>query len=82
MTAAASIVLLVLGAGTATYALCRGSSVRRLVALELLSAQLTCLAVLLAASYGRSSYLDVAMLLALLSFAGSLVFARFLGRDW
>ena len=82
MTALATVVLLVVGGGAAGCALCRGSTVARLVALELLAAQLVCVAVLLAVSYGRSSYLDVAMLLALLSFAGSLVFARFLGRDW
>jgi len=37
--------------------------------------------VLLSAVYGRTSYLDVAMLTALLSFAGTLVFARFFGRS-
>ncbi|WP_141575418.1 monovalent cation/H+ antiporter complex subunit F [Actinomadura sp. WMMA1423] len=36
--------------------------------------------VLLAAAYRRPAYLDVALVLALLSFAGSLVFARFLSR--
>ena len=32
------------------------------------------------AGYGRPAYLDVALVLALLSFAGVLVYARFLGR--
>ncbi|MCP9976981.1 monovalent cation/H+ antiporter complex subunit F [Actinomadura madurae] len=41
---------------------------------------MTLVLVLLAAAYGRPAYLDVALVMALLSFAGSLVFARFLSR--
>jgi multicomponent Na+:H+ antiporter subunit F len=35
---------------------------------------------LLTSAYGRPAYLDVALILALLSFAGALVFARFFSR--
>lgn len=40
----------------------------------------TLVLVLLAAGYGRPAYLDAAFVVVLLSFAGSLVYARFLGR--
>jgi multicomponent Na+:H+ antiporter subunit F len=74
------LVLLVLGMGPVLVGLCRGTPVARLVSLEVLSVLLTAVLVLLSAAYHRPSYLDVALLLALLSFAGTLVFARFLGR--
>ncbi|MGW4961474.1 MrpF/PhaF family protein [Nonomuraea sp. NPDC004186] len=40
----------------------------------------TLVLVLLAAGYGRPAYLDAAFVAALMPFAGSLVYARFLGR--
>jgi multicomponent Na+:H+ antiporter subunit F len=54
--------------------------VLRLTGLILTGPAVTIVLVLLAAAYRRSAYLDVALMLALLSFAGTLVYARFLGR--
>ncbi len=77
-----AVVVLLLGAGApCLYGLCRGNPVSRLAALVTLSTVLAAVVVLLATFYGRTSYLDVALLMVLLSFAGTLVYARFFGRS-
>jgi multicomponent Na+:H+ antiporter subunit F len=58
----------------------RGSPVDRLVGLELAGTIDTLVLLLLAQAYDRAIYFDLALALALLSFAGGLVFARFLER--
>ncbi|RFS84356.1 hypothetical protein D0T12_16560 [Actinomadura spongiicola] len=57
-----------------------GGPTGRLAGLIVTGPLVTLVTVPLAAAYGRPAYLDVALVLALLSFAGSLVFARFLSR--
>ncbi|MEU8801896.1 monovalent cation/H+ antiporter complex subunit F [Spirillospora sp. NPDC048819] len=57
-----------------------GPPAGRLAGLIVTGPLVTLVLVLLSAAYARSAYLDVALVLALLSFAGSLVFARFLSR--
>jgi multicomponent Na+:H+ antiporter subunit F len=56
----------------------RGGPVDRLVGLEMAGTVDTLVLLLLAQAYDRAIYFDLA--LALLSFAGGLVFARFLER--
>jgi multisubunit Na+/H+ antiporter MnhF subunit len=57
-----------------------GSVLSRLVGMQL-AGTVVCLVLLLVADgTGRSSYFDLALVLALLSFAGSLVFLRFVQR--
>jgi multisubunit Na+/H+ antiporter MnhF subunit len=51
-----------------------------LVALELASTITTLVLVLLAQGYRRDPFMDLALVSALLSFAGALAFARFLER--
>ena len=58
----------------------RGSPVDRLIGLELAGTVDTLVLLVLAQAYDRAIYLDLALALALLSFAGGLVFARFLER--
>jgi len=58
----------------------RGDPVNRLVGLEMAGAVDTLVLLLLAQAYGRAIYFDLALALALLSFAGGMVFARFLER--
>jgi multicomponent Na+:H+ antiporter subunit F len=58
----------------------RGGPVDRLVGLELAGTVDTLVLLLLAQAYDRAIYFDLALALALLSFAGGLVFARFLER--
>jgi multicomponent Na+:H+ antiporter subunit F len=57
-----------------------GSVLTRLVGLQLAGSVVTLVLVLVADGAGRSSYLDLAVVLALLSFAGQLVFLRFIQR--
>jgi multicomponent Na+:H+ antiporter subunit F len=64
----------------ALLAMLRGRPATRLAGLIVTGPLVTLVLVLLAAAYGRPAYLDVALVLALLSFAGTLVFARFLSR--
>ena len=54
--------------------------VDRLVALQMASVMGTLILLLLAEGFHRPSYVDLALSLALLSFAGGLTFARFLER--
>jgi multisubunit Na+/H+ antiporter MnhF subunit len=74
------VVLLVGAAGPCLVAVCRGAPVERLVALQCLSIVMTVGLVLLSVGFDRPSYLDVPLVLALVSLAGTLVFARFFGR--
>ncbi|MCW2901133.1 MAG: putative monovalent cation/H+ antiporter subunit [Streptosporangiaceae bacterium] len=79
MTAAA-LVLSVAGLLPCLLVTMRGTPLDRLTGLLLGGPAATLLLVLLSAVYHRPAYLDVALMLALLSTAGSLVYARFLGR--
>lgn len=76
----AAFAILVTGLLPCLLATLRGEPVDRLAGLILAGPVTTLLLLLLAAGYGRPAYLDAALVVALLSFAGSLVFARFLGR--
>jgi multicomponent Na+:H+ antiporter subunit F len=74
------LVLLVGGCGPCLVGVCRGTPGERLVALQCLSVVSALTLVVLAVGLDRPSYLDVPLVLALVSLAGSLVFARFFGR--
>ncbi len=56
----------------------RGSTLDRLVTLELASATQTIALILLAEGFDRDVYFELAVVMAVLSFAGNLVYARFL----
>lgn len=58
----------------------RHSALDALVALELASTITTFVLMLLAQGYNRDPFYDLALVSALLSFAGALTFARFLER--
>jgi multicomponent Na+:H+ antiporter subunit F len=75
-----AIVLVVAAVGPCLVAVCRGTPGQRLVALQATSVISTVVLVLLAVGQDRPAYLDVPLILALVSLAGSLVFARFFGR--
>jgi len=64
------------------FVLLRGRLTEALVALELGSTVVTVVLVLLAEGFGRSSYFVLPLVLAALSFVGTLVFVRFLGDRW
>ncbi|GAB3407808.1 monovalent cation/H+ antiporter complex subunit F [Flindersiella endophytica] len=77
---AAALVLLAGGLFPCLAGLLRSGPVHRLAALQASAVVATVVLLLLAAGFGRPVYADVALLLALLSLAGVLAYARFFGR--
>jgi multisubunit Na+/H+ antiporter MnhF subunit len=61
------------------WVLARGGEMDAVVALELASTLVTVVLLLLAEGFHRSSYFTVPVVLAALSFVGTLIFVRFLG---
>jgi multicomponent Na+:H+ antiporter subunit F len=57
-----------------------GSVLSRLVGLQLAGTVVALILLLVADGIGRSAYIDLGLVLSLLSFAGSLVFLRFVQR--
>jgi multisubunit Na+/H+ antiporter MnhF subunit len=76
----AALVLLIGGLTPCLAGLLRYGPVHRLAALQASASAATIVLLLLAAGFGRPVYADVALLLALLSIAGVLAYARFFGR--
>lgn len=58
----------------------RGSPERRLVGLEMASMIVTIAMVLLTVGFGRSIFIDLPLALAVMSFGGGLVYARFIEK--
>jgi multicomponent Na+:H+ antiporter subunit F len=58
----------------------RGSPERRLVGLEMASLIVTIALVLFTIGFGRIPFIDLPLALAIMSFGGGLVFARFLEK--
>ena len=58
----------------------RGKPERRLVGLEMASIIITIALVLFTIGFGRTPFMDLPLAVALMSFGGGLVFARFLGK--
>ncbi|MBD0694168.1 hypothetical protein BG452_15120 [Streptomyces sp. CBMA123] len=77
MWAAAALVLLAAAAPVCLWVASRGSTVRRLAGMCLLSNVVGAVFLLLPQTYQRSSYQDLALVLAVLAPAGTLVFTRF-----
>lgn len=59
---------------------CYGHPIRRLVALEAASSICIVILLVMCEAFHRAIFVDLALTLALLSFGGGLVFARFLER--
>lgn len=58
----------------------RGRPERRLVGLEMASVIVVIAMVLFTVGFGRSMFIDLPLALAIMSFGGGLVFARFMGK--
>lgn len=76
-----ALLLMVAGLAPCVAVAGRGEPLRRLVGANLLSAVLVGVLLLLAQGLGRSAYVDVALVLAVLAPAGTLVFTRLLAHD-
>lgn len=57
-----------------------GTPERRLVGMEMASVQVVIAMVLLTVGFGRTIFIDLPLALAIMSFGGGLVFARFLEK--
>lgn len=77
----ATLVLAVVGLVPGVIRAATGSSLQRLVGLQLVSAVLTMITIALSMAVHESSYLIVPLVLVLLSAAGTLVFTRLLRSD-
>jgi multicomponent Na+:H+ antiporter subunit F len=77
LVAAAGVLLSLIPCGIVTFS---GSLNSRLVGLETASLLVTIELLLLAEAFGRPSFFDLPLTLAILSFGGGMVFARFLQR--
>lgn len=75
----ATAALLTLGVPPCMWAAGRGTAVERLAGLSLATTVVTAVLLLTAQGFGRGSFVDVGLVLAVLGPAGTLVFARFLG---
>ena len=74
--------VLLLGLLPCGWVLLRAQLLDAVVALELGSTVVTVVLVLLAEGFHRSSYFTLPLVLAALTFVGTLVFIRFLGNRW
>jgi multicomponent Na+:H+ antiporter subunit F len=75
-----AIVLTAVGLPLCLVRVAIGSVLSRLVGMQLAGTVVSLVLLLIAVGEDRSSYLDLAIVLSLLSFAGSLVFLRFVQR--
>ena len=53
----------------------------RVIAIDLIGVLIVCLLVVVAASTAQQAFLDVAMVLALISFVGTVAYARYIERE-
>lgn len=74
---AAALMLALIPCGITVF---RGTAADRLVGLEMAGVVITLDMVLLTEGFGRSILYDIPLALAMLSFGGGMVFARFLER--
>lgn len=77
----AATALCVTGVLPGLFASCRGDAVERLLGLQLTTVSIILVLMLIAHGLSRAIYFDTALVLAVLSLAGGLVFIRFLSRS-
>jgi multicomponent Na+:H+ antiporter subunit F len=81
-TSAIALTMLALGAGLAFIRLVRGPSLPdRVISLDLIGILVVCVLVVVAGDSGQEAFLDVAMVIALISFVGTVAYARYLERQ-
>jgi multicomponent Na+:H+ antiporter subunit F len=77
-----TLAMLAAAAALAFIRLLRGPTLPdRVVALDLIGVLVVCTVVAVAATTGRQVYLDVAMVIALVSFVGTVAYARYVERE-
>jgi multicomponent Na+:H+ antiporter subunit F len=77
-----ALAMLALGAVLTFVRLTRGPSLPdRVISLDLIGILIVCVLVLVAGDSGQQAFLDVAMVIALISFVGTVAYARYLERE-
>ena len=77
-----ALTMLALAAALAFVRLLRGPSLPdRVVALDLIGVLIVCVTVAVAATTGQQAYLDVAIVIALVSFVGTVAYASYVERE-
>lgn len=77
-----ALTMLALGAVLTFVRLMRGPSLPdRVISLDLIGILIVCVLVLVAGDSGQQAFLDVAMVIALISFVGTVAYARYLERE-
>ena len=77
-----TLTTLALAAALAFVRLVRGPTLPdRVIAIDLMGVLMVCLLVVVAASTGQQALLDVAIVIALISFVGTVAYARYVERE-
>ena len=77
-----ALTMLAFAAALAFVRLLRGPTLPdRVVALDLIGVLIVCVIVAVAATTGQQAYLDVAIVIALVSFVGTVAYARYIERE-
>ena len=77
-----ALAMLALAAALAFIRLLQGPTLPdRVVAIDLIGVLIVCVVVTVAAATGQQTYLDVAIVIALVSFVGTVAYARYIERD-
>ena len=79
---AVRLTMLALAAGLTFIRLVKGPTLPdRVIAIDLIGVLMVCLLVVMAASTAQQAFLDVAMVVALISFVGTVAYARYIERE-
>jgi len=74
--------MLTLAAGLTFIRVAKGPTIPdRVIAIDLIGVLLVCLLVLMAGVTAQQAFLDVAMVVALISFVGTVAYARYIERE-
>ena len=77
-----ALAMLAFAAALAFIRLLRGPTLPdRVVAIDLIGVLFVCVIVTVAATTGQQAYLDVAIVIALVSFVGTVAYARYIERE-
>ena len=79
---AVALTMLTVSAGIAFVRLLKGPTLPdRVIAIDLIGVLMVCLLVVTAAATGQQALLDVAMVVALISFVGTVAYSRYIERN-
>ena len=77
-----ALAMLAVAAGLTFVRLVKGPTLPdRVIAIDLLGVLMVCLLVLMAGLTAQAAFLDVAMVVALISFVGTVAYARYIERE-